>query len=210
MSVTNLDHPLLVDKISRLRLAETKIVEFRALVQQIAAILIVEATKQHQQVHRECQIWNGNSVMLPFAGQSPTLVPILRAGLGMLDGALSLMPDASVSVVGLYRDEETLEPVAYFDKVVNDIAEREAIIIDPMLATGGSLIATIDLLKAKGCQKISGCFLVAAPEGIEALEKAHPDVDIFVASIDDCLNEQGYIMPGLGDAGDRIFGTPNS
>ena len=125
----------------------------------------------------------------------------------MLDGVMQLIPNAKVSVVGLYRDEETLQPVAYFDKVVKDVEERTALIVDPMLATGGTLIATIDLLKEKGCQHIMGLFLVAAPEGIEAVVSKHPDVDIYTAAVDEKLNEHGYILPGLGDAGDKIFGT---
>ena len=140
-------------------------------------------------------------------GKKITVVPILRAGLGMLEGVLELIPNAKISVVGLYRDEETLQPVAYFDKVVKNIDERTALIVDPMLATGGTLIATIDLLKKKGCTKIMGLFLVAAPEGIKAVVDAHPDVDIFTAAVDERLNEKGYILPGLGDAGDKIFGT---
>ena len=135
------------------------------------------------------------------------MVPILRAGLGMMDGVLDMIPSAKVSVVGLYRNEETLQPVAYFQKFTNQIEDRTAMILDPMLATGGSLIATIDMLKEAGCKKIKGLFLVAAPEGIAALQAKHPDVDIYVASIDEKLNEVGYIIPGLGDAGDKIFGT---
>ena len=127
--------------------------------------------------------------------------------MGRLDGVLTLVPNAKVSVIGLYRDEETLNPVAYFDKVITDIDQRTALIIDPMLATGGTLLATIDLLKQKGCKKIIGLFLVASPEGLERVTKLHPDVDLFIAAIDDSLNEQGYILPGLGDAGDKIFGT---
>ena len=145
--------------------------------------------------------------MRQIKGKKITVVPILRAGLGMLEGVLELIPNAKISVVGLYRDEETLQPVAYFDKVVKNIDERTALIVDPMLATGGTLIATIDLLKKKGCTKIMGLFLVAAPEGIKAVVDAHPDVDIFTAAVDERLNEKGYILPGLGDAGDKIFGT---
>jgi uracil phosphoribosyltransferase len=134
-------------------------------------------------------------------------VPILRAGIGMLDGVLEMMPSAKISVVGLYRDEETFEPVYYFEKLVKDIDQRVAMIIDPMLATGGSFIATVDLLKKAGCKNIMGLFLVAAPEGIAKVEEAHPDVDLYVASVDSHLNDQAYIIPGLGDAGDKIFGT---
>lgn len=210
MAVLELDHPLIKDKVSKLRLAQTGTGDFRALTQQIATFLVMQATSNHSLVSKDAKIWSGNTVALDFAAKSPTLVPILRAGLGMLDGALSIIPEAPVSVVGLYRNEETLEPVAYFDKVVKDISIREAIIIDPMLATGGSAIATVDLLKEKGCKHIHACFLVAAPEGIEAMQAAHPDVEIYVAQIDEQLNENGYILPGLGDAGDRIFGTPES
>ena len=142
-----------------------------------------------------------------LSGKKLSIVPILRAGLGMLDGVLTLVPNAKVSVVGLYRDEETLNPVAYFDKIITDIDQRTALIIDPMLATGGTLLATIDLLKQKGCKKIIGLFLVASPEGLERVTKLHPDVDLFIAAIDDSLNEKGFILPGLGDAGDKIFGT---
>jgi uracil phosphoribosyltransferase len=135
------------------------------------------------------------------------VVPILRAGLGMMDGVLSLIPSARVSVIGLYRNEETLEPVQYYAKTAGNLAERTALILDPMLATGGTLVATIDLLKAAGCRAVRGIFLVAAPEGLERLQAAHPDVEVYVASVDERLNDVGYILPGLGDAGDRIFGT---
>ena len=140
-------------------------------------------------------------------GKKITVVPILRAGLGMMDGVLELIPSARVSVVGLYRNEETLKPVRYYVKMTSQMEERIALILDPMLATGGTLVATIDLLKEAGCQQIKGIFLVAAPEGIQALEAAHPDVDCYVAAVDERLNENGYILPGLGDAGDKIFGT---
>jgi uracil phosphoribosyltransferase len=142
-----------------------------------------------------------------LADKQPTLVPILRAGLGMLDGALSILPCAKVSVVGLKRDEQTLQPISYYQNIVKDVSERQAIIIDPMLATGGTALATINLLKSSGCANIIAIFLVAAPEGIEILQQAHPDVDICLGAIDKELNEQGYILPGLGDAGDKIFGT---
>lgn len=140
-------------------------------------------------------------------GKKVTVVPILRAGLGMMDGVLEHLPSARISVVGIYRDEETLQPVPYFEKIVSNVDERIALVVDPMLATGGSMIATIDLLKKRGCTSIKALVLVAAPEGIKALELAHPDIELYTASIDDCLNEQGYILPGLGDAGDKIFGT---
>ena len=153
-------------------------------------------------------VGKGSQLILEMlTGKKLSIVPILRAGLGMLDGVLTLVPNAKVSIVGLYRDEETLDPVAYFDKVITDIDQRTALIIDPMLATGGTLLATIDLLKQKGCKKIIGLFLVASPEGLERVTKLHPDVELFIAAIDEGLNDNGYILPGLGDAGDKIFGT---
>lgn len=156
----------------------------------------------------EIKGWTGENINVDkIKGKKITVVPILRAGLGMLDGVLQLMPNAKISVVGLYRDEKTLQPVAYFDKVVKDVEKRTALIVDPMLATGGTLIATIDLLKKKGCKRILGLFLVAAPEGIKAVIAAHPDIDIYTAAVDERLDDKGYILPGLGDAGDKIFGT---
>lgn len=151
--------------------------------------------------------WCGPVTAERIKGKKITVVPILRAGIGMLDGVLELVPAAKISVVGLYRNEETLEPVPYFEKLANDIDERMALIIDPMLATGGSLVATIDMLKKAGCTSIRTLILVAAPEGLKKVQEAHPDLDIFTASIDSHLDERGYIIPGLGDAGDKIFGT---
>ena len=139
--------------------------------------------------------------------KQPTLVPILRAGLGMLDGSLAILPCAKISVIGLERNEETLEPESYYENIVADITDRTAIIIDPMLATGGTALATIDLLKASGCKNIIALILIAAPEGVKIIEEKHPDVDLTIGVIDEKLNEQGYILPGLGDAGDKIFGT---
>ena len=153
------------------------------------------------------QGWAGPVKVEKIKGKKITVVPILRAGLGMMPGVLKLIPSAKVSVVGLYRNEETLEPVEYYVKLTKSIEERIALIIDPMLATGGSVIATIDLLKRAGCKSLKGIFMVAAPEGIENLTKAHPDVEIWVAAVDEKLNDIGYIIPGLGDAGDKIFGT---
>jgi uracil phosphoribosyltransferase len=151
--------------------------------------------------------WCGPVTAERIKGKKITVVPILRAGIGMLDGVLELVPAAKISVVGLYRNEETLEPVPYFEKLANDIDERMALIIDPMLATGGTLVATIDMLKKAGCTSIRTLILVAAPEGLKKVQEAHPDLDIFTASIDSHLDERGYIIPGLGDAGDKIFGT---
>jgi uracil phosphoribosyltransferase len=151
--------------------------------------------------------WAGPVDVERIKGKKITIVPILRAGLGMMNGVIDLIPSAKVSVIGLYRNEETLEPVAYYEKMTGDMDQRMALILDPMLATGGTLIATVDMIKKSGCKKIRGLFLVAAPEGIKRLEAVHPDVDIYVAAVDERLNESGYILPGLGDAGDKIFGT---
>ena len=208
MPLNAIKHPLLAHKIALLRQNGISTKHFRELANEVASLLTYEATRNLPLEDREINGWQGepiNTQML--SGKKLSIVPILRAGLGMLDGVLSLVPNAKVSVVGLYRDEKTLNPVAYFDKVITDIDQRTALIIDPMLATGGTLLATIDLLKQKGCKKIIGLFLVASPEGLERVTKLHPDVDLFIAAIDDSLNEQGYILPGLGDAGDKIFGT---
>jgi uracil phosphoribosyltransferase len=208
MAVHEITHPLVQHKLGLLRANGMSTKSFRELCSEIGSLLTYEATRNLPTEPKSIEGWQGNPIDVQhIKGKKITLVPILRAGLGMLDGVLSLIPGAKVSVVGMYRDEETLEPVPYFDKVVSEIDQRTALIVDPMLATGGTLIATIDLLKAKGCTDIKGLFLVAAPEGIEKLEQAHPDVDIYVASVDERLNEHGYILPGLGDAGDKIFGT---
>ena len=208
MAVHEIKHPLIQHKIGLMRESSISSKDFRELASEVGNLLTYEATRELPTETAEIKGWSGDTLSVQqIKGKKITVVPILRAGLGMLDGVLQLIPNAKISVVGLYRDEETLEPVPYFDKVVKDIDIRTALIVDPMLATGGTLIATIDLLKQKGCEQIMGLFLVAAPEGIEAVQHAHPDVDIFTASIDERLNEQGYILPGLGDAGDRIFGT---
>ena len=208
MPLNAIKHPLLAHKIALLRQNGISTKHFRELANEVASLLTYEVTRNLPLEDREINGWQGepiNTQML--SGKKLSIVPILRAGLGMLDGVLTLVPNAKVSVVGLYRDEETLNPVAYFDKVINDIDQRTALIIDPMLATGGTLLATIELLKQKGCKKIIGLFLVASPEGLERVTKLHPDVDLFIAAVDDSLNEHGYILPGLGDAGDKIFGT---
>ena len=208
MPLNAIQHPLIAHKIALLRQYGISTKQFRELANEVASLLTYEATRDLPQENREINGWQGkpiNTEML--SGKKLSIVPILRAGLGMLDGVLTLVPNAKVSIVGLYRNEETLEPVAYFDKVIADIDQRTALIIDPMLATGGTLLATIDLLKQKGCKKIIGLFLVASPEGLERVTELHPDVDLFIAAIDEGLNENGYILPGLGDAGDKIFGT---
>ena len=208
MAVHEIKHPLIQHKIGLMREASVSSKDFRELASEVGNLLTYEATRDLPTETAQIEGWTGEKLNVEqIKGKKITIVPILRAGLGMLDGVLQLIPNARISVVGLYRDEETLEPVPYFDKVVKDIDARTALIVDPMLATGGTLIATIDLLKQKGCEQIMGLFLVAAPEGIEAVQRVHPDVDIYTASIDERLNEKGYILPGLGDAGDKIFGT---
>ncbi|BFT29589.1 uracil phosphoribosyltransferase [Alteromonas sp. D210916BOD_24] len=208
MAVHEITHPLIAHKLGLMRHAKISSKDFRELASEVGNLLTYEATRTLPTERAIIKSWSGDDVEVKqIKGKKITVVPILRAGLGMLEGVLELIPNAKISVVGLYRDEETLKPVAYFDKVVQNIDERTALIVDPMLATGGTLIATIDLLKKKGCNKIMGLFLVAAPEGLKAVVDAHPDVDIFTAAIDERLNDKGYILPGLGDAGDKIFGT---
>ena len=208
MAVHEIHHPLIQHKIGLMREQGISSKDFRELAGEVGNLLTYEATRNLQTEDVATTAWDGQKITIEkIKGKKITVVPILRAGLGMLDGVLRLIPNAKISVVGLYRDEETLQPVAYFDKVVKDVTKRTALIVDPMLATGGTLIATIDLLKQKGCKRIMGLFLVAAPEGLAAVQAAHPDVDIYTAAIDEKLNEQGYILPGLGDAGDKIFGT---
>jgi uracil phosphoribosyltransferase len=207
MSVQEIKHPLVQHKISLMRAKNMSTRSFRQLSAEVGSLLTYEATKDLTLEDYQMEGWDGELTGQRLVGKKATVVPILRAGIGMLDGVLELMPSAKISVVGLYRDEETLEPVTYFEKLASDIDQRMALIIDPMLATGGSMNATIDILKEAGCKNIRALVLVAAPEGIEKVQNAHPDVDIFTASIDDHLNENGYIIPGLGDAGDKIFGT---
>ncbi|RKF18037.1 uracil phosphoribosyltransferase [Alginatibacterium sediminis] len=207
MKVVEVKHPLIRHKIGLMREGDISTKRFRELAREVASLLTYEATANLEMESIEIDGWNGPVQVEQIKGKKATVVPILRAGLGMMDGVLEHMPSAKTSVVGIYRDEETLEPVPYFDKLVSSIDERLALVVDPMLATGGSMIATIDLLKKAGCKHIVVLVLVAAPEGIAALEKAHPDLELYTASIDSHLNEQGYIIPGLGDAGDKIFGT---
>ena len=207
MAVFEVNHPLVKHKLGLLRQHDISTKDFRDLASEIARLLTYEATKDLETEPKTITGWNGSVEVEKIKGKKITVVPILRAGLGMMDGVLDLIPSARVSVVGLYRNEETLEPVAYYEKFTSNIGDRIALILDPMLATGGSLVACIDMLKKAGCTSIRGLFLVAVPEGIAHVEKHHPDVDIYVASIDEKLNENGYILPGLGDAGDKIFGT---
>ncbi len=207
MSVKEINHPLVKHKIGLMRAKDMSTRSFRQLAAEVGCLLTYEATKDLELEEYTLDGWCGEVQAERIKGKKITVVPILRAGLGMLDGVLELVPSAKISVVGLYRDEETLEPVAYFEKLAGDIDNRISLVIDPMLATGGSMIATIDMLKKAGCTSIRALVLVAAPEGVEKLQAAHPDVDLYVASVDSHLNEQGYIIPGLGDAGDKIFGT---
>ncbi|MFO7750938.1 MAG: uracil phosphoribosyltransferase [Desulfobacteraceae bacterium] len=207
MAVHVEDHPLIKHKLGLIRNKDVSTKDFRDLSSELARLLTYEATKNVETEHKTIQGWAGDVDVEKIKGKKITIVPILRAGLGMMNGVMDLIPSAKVSVVGFYRNEETLQPVEYYVKTASAMDKRTALILDPMLATGGTLIATIDLLKKAGCTKIKGLFLVAAPEGIAKVEARHPDVDIHVASIDAGLNEFGYILPGLGDAGDKIFGT---
>jgi len=207
MKVVEVKHPLIQHKLGLLREADISTKRFRELAREVASLLTYEATKDLELETVTIQGWEGELEVQQIAGKKVTVVPILRAGLGMMDGVLDYIPSAKVSVVGIYRDEETLEPVPYFQKLVSQIDQRLALVVDPMLATGGSMISTLDLIKESGCTNIKVLILVAAPEGLKALEEKHPDIEVYTASIDSHLNESGYIVPGLGDAGDKIFGT---
>ena len=202
-----LDHPLVQHKVSLLRNKATGTKEFKELVSELATLLCYEATRDLplEEVEIETPIAVAHTKVR--SGRKLALVPILRAGLGMVDGMLTLLPAAKVGHIGLYRNEETLEPVEYYCKLPSDIAERDVIVLDPMLATGGSARDAITQIKKRGARSIKFIGIIAAPEGLKALHEAHPDVDIYVAALDEKLNEKGYIVPGLGDAGDRIFGT---
>ena len=201
------DHPLIQHKTAMIRKEDTSVKDFRELVREISMLMGYEATRKLplEEVEITTPICDTKVNMLK--GEDIAIVPILRAGGGMVDGMLALVPNAKVGQVGLYRDPETHEPLEYYCKLPNDIDKREIFVVDPMLATGGSAAAAIDFIKARGGKKIIFMCLIAAPEGIEALQKAHPDVDIFIAAKDEKLNENAYIVPGLGDAGDRLYGT---
>ena len=207
MAVHEVIHPLVRHKLGLLREKDISTKDFRELASEVGMLLTYEATRNLPAEKITIDSWAGPVEVDRIKGKKFTIVPILRAGIGMMDGVLKAVPTAKISVVGIYRNEKTMEPVTYFKKLVQDIDQRKAMILDPMLATGGTLIATIDMLKAAGCTDIVGIFLVAAPEGIAKLVKHHPDVDIYVAAIDKCLDANSYILPGLGDAGDKIFGT---
>ena len=207
MNITIIEHPLVRHTLSLMREADCSTYRFRTLTKELARLMAYEASRDFATEVFTLQGWCGDIEAHRIKGKTVTIVPILRAGLGMLDGVLDLIPTAKISVVGLQRDEETMQPVSYFEKFVDDMDKRPALIIDPMLATGGSMVATIDLLKKKGCKNIKALVLVAAPEGVKVVNEAHPDVTIYTAALDSHLNENGYIIPGLGDAGDKIFGT---
>ena len=202
-----LDHPLLQHKLTILRDEKTGMKEFREVVSEIATLMCYEATRDLPMEDVEVKTPVATGTFKTIAGKKLAIVPILRAGLGMVDGILTLLPSVKVGHIGLYRDPNTLEPVEYYCKMPNDIAERDVIVLDPMLATGGSATAAIQFLKGYGVKHIKLMNILAAPEGIERVHKDHPDVDIYVAAVDEKLNDHGYIVPGLGDAGDRIFGT---
>lgn len=201
------DHPLIQHKLTYIRDINTGTKEFRELVDEVATLMAYEITRELplKEVEIETPVCTSKSKVL--AGKKLGIVPILRAGIGMVDGILNLIPAAKVGHIGLFRDPETLQPVEYFVKLPSDVSVRDFILVDPMLATGGSAIAAVDSLKSRGAKNITFMCLIAAPEGVKAMTEAHPDVDVYIAALDEKLDEKGYIVPGLGDAGDRLFGT---
>ena len=205
--VVIMDHPLIQHKIGYIRRTDTGTKDFRQTIGEIAMLICYEATRDLHLRDVEIETPICKTTVKELKGRKLCIVPILRAGLGMVDGMLQLIPAAKVGHIGLYRDPETLKPVEYYCKMPADISEREIFVVDPMLATGGSSVAAIQMLKDRGCQHIHFMCIIAAPEGLKAMQEAHPDVDIYVGALDERLNEHGYIVPGLGDAGDRIFGT---
>ena len=202
-----MDHPLIQHKIGYIRRIETGTKDFRQTIGEIAMLICYEATRDLPLIDVTVQTPICRTTVKELRGKKMAIVPILRAGLGMVDGMLNLIPAAKIGHIGLYRDPETFKPVEYYCKLPADCAEREVFVVDPMLATGGSSVAAIQMLKDKGCQNIHFMCIIAAPEGIKAMQEAHPDVDIYIGALDEKLNDHGYIVPGLGDAGDRIFGT---
>lgn len=205
--VVVMDHPLIQHKIGIMRRKDTGSKEFRTLVSEVAMLECYEATRDLELRDVEIETPICKTTVKELKGKKLAVVPILRAGLGMVEGMLEMIPAAKVGHIGLYRDPETLEPVEYYCKLPADCAQREVFVVDPMLATGGSSVAAIKLLKEKGCKNIHFMCIIAAPEGVERMKREHPDVDIYIGALDEKLNEHGYIVPGLGDAGDRIFGT---
>ncbi len=207
MSFHPVNHPLIQHKLGILRNVKTNTTLFRQVTRELTNLLTYEATRYMITETKEVEGWAGPVRVQKVSGKKVAVAPILRAGIGMLQGVLDLIPSARVNVVGLYRNEETAEPVQYYSKFCSDIDQRTTIILDPMLATGGSMAAAVNLLKEAGCSRIKAICLVAAPEGVQEMERHHPDVEIWGASLDERLNEIYYILPGLGDAGDRLFGT---
>ncbi len=205
--VVIMEHPLIQHKIGFIRRQETGTKDFRQTISEIAMLICYEATRGLKLGDVEITTPICSTTVKELRGKKLAVVPILRAGLGMVDGILNLIPTAKVGHIGLYRDPETLKPVEYYCKLPADCAEREVFVVDPMLATGGSSVAAIQMLKDRGCKSIHFMCIIAAPEGIKAMEEAHPDVDMYIGALDERLNDHGYIVPGLGDAGDRIFGT---
>ena len=205
MAVHVVDHPLIKHKLGLLRENSTSTSEFRQVANELGALLCYEATRNLPLKRRFVDGWAGKVEIEEIKGKKLTVVPILRAGLGLMEGVLTMIPSAKISVLGIFRNEKTLEPVEYYEKFATDMESRLSIILDPMLATGGSMIAAINILKKHGCQNICSLNIVCAPEGLEKIRALHPDVDIYTAAIDEKLNSNGYIIPGLGDAGDRIF-----
>ena len=201
------DHPLILHKLGIIRSKDTGVKEFREIISEIAMLMCYEATRDLPVEEAEIETPVAKAKAYRLAGKKLAVVPILRAGLGMVDGMLALIPSAKVGHIGLYRDPDTLEPVEYYCKLPQDIAGRDVIVVDPMLATGGSASAAVSFLKKRGCRSIRLMSIIGAPDGVRRIQADHPDVDIYVAAVDDRLNEHGYIVPGLGDAGDRIFGT---
>ncbi len=202
-----MDHPLIQHKIGIIRRVETGSKDFRQIISEIAMLMCYEATRDLKVADVEIETPICRTTVKELRGKKLAIVPILRAGLGMVDGMLNMIPAAKVGHIGLYRDPETLKPVEYYCKLPEDSSEREVFVVDPMLATGGSSVAAIQMLKEKGVKRIRFMCIIAAPEGIALMKQSHPDVDIYVGALDERLNEHGYIVPGLGDAGDRIFGT---
>ena len=202
-----LDHPLIQHKLTLIRDKNCSTKEFREIVNEISTLMAYEVSRDMPLEDVEIETPIGKSIQKQISGKKVAIVPILRAGLGMVDGMAELLPVARIGHIGMYRDEETLKPTEYFVKLPSDISERQVFVVDPMLATGGSAIMAVDALKKRGARDIRFCSLVAAPEGVKALEEAHPDIDIYTAALDEKLNEDGYIVPGLGDAGDRLCGT---
>lgn len=205
--VVVMTHPLIQHKIGVIRRTDTGSRDFRAMIGEIASLITYEATKDLKLQDVEIETPICRTTVKELSGKKMAVIPILRAGLGMVEGMLAMIPSAKVGHIGLYRNEETLEPVEYYCKVPADCSERDVFVVDPMLATGGSSVAAIQMLKDRGVRNIRFMCIIAAPEGVKRMQEAHPDVDIYIGAMDDHLNENGYIVPGLGDAGDRIFGT---